>query len=138
MRALATVLRYAYVPEVTGVRLSMSQVASRIASWICPLNVLLHVSEICSLSVCMRLGFGSQPDISSWLQSYPAGVAKRPRAIPFSIHFRIVVRVQIIARVTPSWWSSATATAATSIVLTATRVWSAGMSPECWSRGWKG
>jgi hypothetical protein len=27
----------------------------------------------------MRLGFGSQPDMSSWLQSYPAGVAERPR-----------------------------------------------------------
>jgi hypothetical protein len=27
----------------------------------------------------MCLGFGSQPDISSWLQSYPAGVAERPR-----------------------------------------------------------
>jgi hypothetical protein len=76
---VATVLRYAYVPEVTGVRLSTSRAASRIASWIRPLNVLLYVSEIHLLSVRMRLGFGSQPDISSWLQSYPAGVAERPR-----------------------------------------------------------
>jgi hypothetical protein len=79
---VAMVLRYAYVPKVTGVRLSMSRAASRIASWICPLNVLLHVSEICLPSVCMRLGFGSQPDMSSWLQSYPAGVAERPRGGP--------------------------------------------------------
>jgi hypothetical protein len=76
---VATVLRYAYVPEVTGVYLSMSRAASQIASWICPLNVLLRVSEIHSPSVRMRLGFGSQPDISSWLQSYPAGGAERPR-----------------------------------------------------------
>jgi hypothetical protein len=73
---VATVLRYACVPEVTGVRLSTLQAASRIASCIRPLNVLLHVSEIHSLSIHMCLGFGSQPDTSSWLQSYPAGVAE--------------------------------------------------------------
>jgi hypothetical protein len=76
---VAMVLRYAYVPKVTGVRLSTSQAASQIALWIRPLNVLLHVSEIHLPSVRMRLGFGSQPDISSWLQSYPAGVAERSR-----------------------------------------------------------
>jgi hypothetical protein len=27
----------------------------------------------------MCLGFGSQPDMSSWLQSYPAGVVEQPR-----------------------------------------------------------
>jgi hypothetical protein len=54
-------------------------VASQIALWIHPLNVLLHVSEMCSPSVRMRLGFGSQPDMSSWLQLYPAGVVERPR-----------------------------------------------------------
>jgi hypothetical protein len=73
---VAMVLRYAYVPEVTGVCLSTSRAASQIASWIRPLNMLLHVSEIHSLSIRMHLGFGSQPDISSWLQSYPAGVAE--------------------------------------------------------------
>jgi hypothetical protein len=73
---VATVLRYKYAPEVTGVRLRTSQVASRIASWIRPLNVLLCVSEMCLLKVHMHLGFGSQPDMSSWLQSYPAGVAE--------------------------------------------------------------
>jgi hypothetical protein len=41
--------------------------------------VLLRVSEIRLLSVHMHLGFGSQPDMSSWLQSYPAGVAEQPR-----------------------------------------------------------
>jgi hypothetical protein len=76
---VATVLRYTYVPEVTGVCLSTSRAASRIASWICPINVLLRISEIRSPSVHMRLGFGSQPDISSWLQLYPAGAAERPR-----------------------------------------------------------
>jgi hypothetical protein len=76
---VAMVLRYAYVPEVTGVCLSTSRAASRIALWIRPLNVLLRMSEIHSPSVHVRLGFGSQPDISSWLQLYPAGVAKRPR-----------------------------------------------------------
>jgi hypothetical protein len=72
-------LRYAYVPKVMDVRLSTSQAVSRIALWICPLNMLLRVSEICLLSICMRAGFGSQPDMSSWLQSYPAGVAEQPR-----------------------------------------------------------
>jgi hypothetical protein len=76
---VATVLRYTYIPEVTGVCLSMSQVVSQIALWIFPLNMLLRVSEIRSPSVHMHVGFGSQPDMSSWLQSYPAGVAERPR-----------------------------------------------------------
>jgi hypothetical protein len=62
------VLRYEYAPEVTGVHLRMSRVASQMASWIHPLNVLLRVSEMRSLSVRMRLGFGSQPDMLSWLQ----------------------------------------------------------------------
>jgi hypothetical protein len=41
--------------------------------------MLLHVSEMHLPSIHMCLGFGSQPDMSSWLQSYPAGVVERPR-----------------------------------------------------------
>jgi hypothetical protein len=78
------------------------------------------------------------PVISCWCSRMTKG-----RTIPFSIHFWImvrtwiVVRVRVIARVSPSWWSSATATTATSIVIATTRIWPAGMSPGCWSRGWE-
>jgi hypothetical protein len=88
---VATVLRYAYVPEVMGVHLSTSQVASRIASWIRPLNVLLHVSEMHLLSIHMCLGFGSQPDMSSWCSG-----ATKGRAIPFSIRFQVIVQTWIV------------------------------------------
>ena len=74
---VVTVFRYAYIPEVTGVRRSTSWAVSEIALFIRSLNVLLHFSDLSSPSDHPCEGFRSLQGVLISLQSYPMGVLGR-------------------------------------------------------------
>ena len=74
---VVTVFRYAYVPEVTGVRHSTSWAASEIALFIRSLNALLCFLDLSSPSDHLCEGFWSLQGVLISLQSYPVGVLGR-------------------------------------------------------------